>query len=29
MNIKEIREIVGMMNENEITEFVIERAFVG
>jgi acetyl-CoA carboxylase biotin carboxyl carrier protein len=25
MNIKEIREIVGMMNENEITEFVIER----
>jgi len=25
MNIKEIKEIVGLMNENEITEFVIER----
>jgi len=25
MNIKEIREIVALMNENEITEFVIER----
>lgn len=25
MNIKEIKEIVGLMNENGITEFVIER----
>ncbi len=25
MNIKEIKEIVGLMNENEITEFMIER----
>jgi acetyl-CoA carboxylase biotin carboxyl carrier protein len=25
MNIKEIREIVGLMNDNEITEFTIER----
>jgi acetyl-CoA carboxylase biotin carboxyl carrier protein len=25
MNIKEIKDIVALMNENEITEFVIER----
>jgi acetyl-CoA carboxylase biotin carboxyl carrier protein len=25
MNIKEIKEIVGLMNENEIAEFMIER----
>ncbi|MDD5556211.1 MAG: acetyl-CoA carboxylase biotin carboxyl carrier protein [bacterium] len=25
MNIKEIREIIALMNENEVTEFTIER----